>query len=177
MSNLTDLAKRMARRLAGVPYAITVKLSTPTESITVASPAFAVPGGLVDLREAYSTVSRVMARAQGREVAEVTVGNTGEEFTVAGPGGAFDGRVLTANVPIPEHVNSPSSDIRPIVPGARMIRATRAVHFTTGGIVQLRTLGTPGSYQVPFPVPAGLTLPVRVLEVGPLTTADAIGLF
>lgn len=176
MSNIKELATRVARELSSTRFAVSVVLSdSASPSETVAHmPSVVVPGTMAAIRPA---LARIMAGAHPGAVAVVTVPATDETATLAAPGGAFDGRALTPPPPVGTGPLSTAGDVRTITKGVRVTPPTRMLLVVTDGTLALRTVGTPETIQTAFAVKAGLQIPVAVLEVGSDSTATVLGLF
>ena len=174
MSNLANLAAEIDRALSSLVWAVSVVVSDASGAVTVTSPAAPRPGRLVSRRSVRADLSRAMAKAHPGAVAEVTLGDTGETFTLTAEGGAFDARVATPPAALPQSDISPSGDMRPMTPGLRLQVAPRALYFGGAGDVVVRTMGSPDALQPAFAVQAGLLLPLRVLEIGAASTATPI---
>jgi hypothetical protein len=174
MSNLNALASRLHRRIAGVDFAISIDVTDETGTITITGPHGARPGRKVNARALLARLSRVMAAAHPGATISVLTPDTGDRFDLAAPGGAFDDRPVMDRFVVAQDEISPSADARILAPSTRLVAPCRALMICGAGNLQIRTAGTPGEFQPAFPVPQGLTLPIRALEIGPATTASPI---
>ncbi|MEM7722476.1 MAG: hypothetical protein AAF376_08885 [Pseudomonadota bacterium] len=174
MSNLNQLATRVARRIHSSVFAVDVEVADNTGTTTRSAPQAPRAGAKVNPDKLLARLGRVMAAAHPGAALTVTTPDDGKTYTLTAPGGAFDNRAGTPAPVQADGPESPSPDIRLLTAGERLTQAPRALMICGPGTLQVRTLGTPGEYQPPFEVAAIPSLPIRVLEIGPLTTAGPI---
>lgn len=170
MSNLAHIATQLDRRMqsiGGISYSVSDATGTRS-GVHLArgkSPAF---------DDVFAAVSRVMASAGPGMVAAVTIDATGQVVTVSAPGGAFDGRALSADPVIADGITSPATDAVLAVPGVALSETCRALFFGSAGVVYVRTAASPDVVKGPFDVLAGQILPLQVEELTAGTTATPI---